>query len=249
MVKPTRSSKEEADLLQRLQGLESQIKEHDESQKKLRYYSLIGIGLITCLMLLFVYRLYNYVENYDIQKVADNLRKEAPKVLQPELDALVYELSTEVFPIFSDHLVAKYKESMPELRNAAMILGEQLEGQVRERAEERLLDSLVIGLEDSSEEIKNIFPDLSSEVLEEQIGKSMGYYVERLHDSIEDRIALVMASLEDLRSSARQISKTEGLEDLVPTNSGEAESELIEVLLDLVIYEIKPELGLELVSE
>ena len=246
MGKSAHASKEEAELLHRLQDLESQIKKHDESQIKLRYISLCGIGIITCLMLTFLYRIYNYVDNYDIQQVVETLRKEAPAVLEPELDALVYELSTDIFPIFSNHLIAKFRDSMPELRQSGLELASQLEGEIRKRAEERLLESLVTGLENSGDEIRNIFPEFSAEVLEEQIGRSMGYYVERLHDSIEDRLALVIASLEDLRSTAGQIGKTKGLEAELPINVGEAESDLIEALLDLVVYEIKPELGSEL---
>ena len=248
MGKSTPQSKGDGELLQRLQDLEEQILSHDNSQKKLRYISLVGICLITCLMLVFVYRLYDYVGNYDIEQVVEHIKQESPRLLQPELDALVYDLSTDIFPVFSSNLFAEFKQSMPELKEAGLNLSQNLEIEIRKRAEERLLESMIVSLENSSEEIRSVFPDFSSEVLEEQIGKSIDYYVERLHDSLEDRIAMVMSSLEDLKNTAGQISKAEGMEDLLPTNIGQAESEMLEAMLDLVVYEIKPEIGIELVG-
>ena len=248
MAKSTHQTKSDTELVQRLKDLEEKIKRHDESQKKLRYISLLGIFLITSLMLVFVYRLYSYVENYDVQQVVEQVKMDTPGVLEPELDALVYDLTKDIFPVFSDHLINEFKQSMPDLRQAGLELSSALEIELRKRAEERLVESMVVSLEDSSDEIRRVFPDFSAEVLEEQLGKSMDYYIELLHDSIEDRIALVIASLEDLKNTAGTIGEAEGLEDLIPSNVGEAESGLLEGLLDLVVYEIKPEIGTELVE-
>ena len=248
MGKSTRQTKDEAELLARLEDLELQIGRNDESQKKLRYISLLGIFLITGLMLVFVFRLYSYVENYDVEQVIERVKQDAPQMLQPELDALVYDLSKDIFPVFSNHLVNEFKRSMPELKEAGIELGSTLEIELRKRAEERLIESMIVSLENSGDEIRSVFPNFSAEVLQEQLGKSMEYYVEILHDSIEDRIALVAASLEDLKNTAGAIGQTDGLEDFIPSNVGQAESGLLEGLLDLVVYEIKPEIGTELVE-
>ena len=52
MAKTSNSSKGDAEILNRLQCLERQIKAHDEIQKKLRYISLSGILVILMLILL-----------------------------------------------------------------------------------------------------------------------------------------------------------------------------------------------------
>ncbi len=237
------SDSEESDVLERLQRLEDEIKEHDELQKRLKTISLAGILCILFFFTLFVYRLFDYARNYEVHVLMDKLRAESVEIIRPEMNLFVRQLQAEVIPVATKQVQSGYMNALPTLKQAALDLGQKLEVSIKERAEERLVQTMVNSLEKSSEQIKIIFPDFSPESLEKQIGQSMDYYVEQLHDSLEERLAMVSASLEILKSTAGQIGKGEELKHLVPTSVGEAEAQVIEGFIDLVIYEIKPELG------
>ena len=243
MVKPTNKKNEEVEILQRLDKLEIQLKEHDDTEKKLRFISLGGIFLILIFLGLFVFRLVNYIQNYKIQSVVEYVKADVGDYIKPELDMFVTELRSELLPIFFDNLTAEFKNSEPEIREAIEGLGNSLEIELRRLAEERLLDSIITSLENSGEEIKDIFPEFSAVNLEKQIGKSMEYYVEKLHDAIEHRVAMVAASLRDLKTTAEEIGGSEKLSQFGPQNNSDAEEQLINSLLDLIVYEIKPDIG------
>lgn len=237
------TSREQAELIRKLEHLERQIRQHDESQKSLRYISLTGVMLILMLFIIFIYRLVNYGMNYEYQVLLERIAADSVTIIQPEAEILVRDLRDELLPKFTKELSNEIERSLPEIRSSATALGATLSEKIKQRAEERLLETMISSLEGSEDEIKSIFPDMSAEELERQIGNSIGYYVEELHDVLEDRVAFVAASLDGLKSAVEQLEHSEGAEHFIPKTRTEAEAQLLDALLDLVVYEIRPELG------
>ena len=249
MGKSSSQSKRELETLEKLENLEDKIKNFNTIQKRLKFISLSGVLLTCVLMATFIYRLYDYFVHYDYKKVMDQVSVEAKAVVQPEIDMFLAELRTDLLPVFFDHLIVGFKESTPEFRESTLKLADNLGREIRVRAEERFLVSLISSIEKSGEEIEEIFPDFSSEELEKQIGKSIDFYMETLHDSLEERIALASSSLIDLKNTAEALGQSTSSDSYPPQSSSEAEEQLLEALLDLVVYQIKPEMGIELAED
>ncbi len=236
-------SKEEGALLKRLQSLETKIKEHDETQKMLRWISLTGIlAILTCFGI-FLYRLYDYGKNYQYQVLAQKVAAESVNIIRPEAEIFIRELRDDLVPEFTKKLSSEINKSMPVIKSKALDLSEDLKVQVRKQAEERLLESMISSLENSADDIKNVFPEFTPEDLERQIGQSMGFYVERLHQVIEERLAFITSSLEGLKNSTEKLKESEQFSELMPDSVNQAEEQLIDALMEIVVYEIRTELG------
>ncbi len=240
---------DEAAILRRLESLETQITRHDDLQVKLKYISLSGLFLVLFFFLLFVYRLINYVRHYEVNILIDNLRAQSMEVVKPEIELFLNDLRSDLLPTFSKQLTDEFDKQMPLLKDTTLELGHRLEEKVRLHAEERLVESMITGLESSEKEIQIIFPAFTAENLEKQIGQSMTYYVDTLHDSLEERIAYISSSIETLKSSIMELGKSDAMKDHVPTTKEQAEAQVLDSILDLVVYEIKPELGDEPVKK
>jgi hypothetical protein len=91
-------------------------------------------------------------------------------------------------------------------------------------------------------ELQRIFPDTSVEELQHQLEKAHGLFIEKLHEAIEDRIAMVAASLEQLKAQVREMARENIREQ---RTLEEIECLFFEDLVDLLVYELKPELGNE----
>ena len=236
-------SSDETVLLSRLEKLETKIKEHDDTQRALRWISLTGIFAVLLCFSIFVYRLYDYVTNYEYQQLVQKIGNESANIIRPELEIFLRVLKEDLIPEFSEKFSSEFNKSIPTIKSKAMDLSEKLKVEVVHRTEERLLESMIASLENSSDDIKSIFPEFTPEDLEKQIGESIGFYVEKLHEVIEERIALVAASLEGLKNSTRQLQKSEEAAGMMPQTVSQAEEQLIDSLLELIVFEIRPELG------
>ncbi len=242
------TNKDEALAIERLERLEAIIREHDVLLNRAKMIQLGGIGLIFLFFTIFIFRLYSYVKDYEVEGLADTLISESYSTVQPDLDIFLRELKGDLLPAFSKQLMDEFQASMPVIKKSAIDLSADLEQKFKARAEERLLETMIRSLENSEDDIKQIFPEFTPEDLERQIGQSMGYYIDKLHDAIEERISLVSTSLIDLKDTARSIGQAEDFAELRPTSVSQAEDQLLNALLDLVIYEIKPILGDEPVN-
>jgi Rad3-related DNA helicase len=176
----------------------------------------------------------------------DDLRAQSLEVVKPELEMFLTDLRTELLPTFSSQLTAEFQKRMPELKDTALELAHNLEDKIRLRAEERLIQSMIKGFETSETEIQLIFPAFTSENLEKQIGQSMDYYVDNLHDSLEERISYISSSLDALKATIREVGKSDDMKPHLPKTKEEAEEQVLDSILDLVVFEIKPALGDEL---
>ncbi len=244
----------EAALAGRIGQLEEKLKLIEVLRKKQRNFSLVGVLLLLSLLLLFVFRLYSHVNTTYVEPLNDETRRaaflqelarqtNAEKIVKQEVETFVKQLSEEVVPELMKQLTHEFTAARPEIEKAACDMGERLNKYILTDVQEQLAESLIQALEDLEQEIKTVLPEFSVEELQKHMDEAKALFIEKLTDLIEERIARVSASMESLKSTVTQRAKTG--ED-APYSLEAAQTELLEALVDLLVYELKPELGEEM---
>lgn len=233
------------DLNVRLKEIQQTMKESEALRKKLRYVSLGGALAVLLLLGLFCYRLYAYATTYDTKKLRTQLLEESKPVIKAETDELIKTMQGEIVRNFVSKIKSNLKQEMPKINQEFIEMGGRLYDHSQEHVEKRLVDVLTKSFEDSEKEIQKAFPEFSTVDLHQRMEKVKPYFVEQLTHVIELRLAKVNASIDGLKSAVKRVQEAPGSEKYSKDQLSAVEDQLLDALLDLIVYEIKPELGRE----
>jgi ribosomal protein S7 len=242
----------DAALAARLEQLENKLRENDALRRKTRLWSLLGVLIILVLLLGFVFRLYNHLNRefvVEIQKDPEQFlkafiaRSDLEGAFRREAQLALTQLNEEVRDKFLKALAEELQKAMPELETKAVEMGGRLADHAEEHVQQKINDALAESLEACFDEIEKAFPDLEEKDLEKHMAKAQEHFVERLHDVIEERYAKVDASLTGLKGAVKGVRNSKGSEELGKMNQGEVAEKLLDALVDVIVYELKPDLG------
>jgi hypothetical protein len=264
----------DAALLARLDDLEAKLAENEVLRKRFRNYSLCGVVLLLAIVGIQLLRVQSYVNSYPLVKQIDGkpdapleerlkadledrsegrevtlaylVVRDAEEVLKREQSQLERDFKNKkIVENFRDHFQAELTAAGPEFSEKGQALLDTTQKMVTEKLEQRLLDTMIASIEASGEETAKMFPELKSESeLQAKLKSRMDYFQVELHDSLEERLARVIAPMDALQGSVKHLEKTMPEDERAATQA-EAEEALIDALLDLLVYHIKPELGQE----
>lgn len=258
MAESTPAPAQEGDALaQRLVEVRTRLEVVEKLRKTLRNWSMLGVLLILLFLGLFVYRLYDHVNSSYVAPLNDEAQREqfikelvaesqAEDVIREEIHTLITQLTTEVLPEMQSKLGAEFVAARPEIEKAVTEAVERLQQFATENVELRLLEALTRGLEGLGDDLKVILPHFSVDQIEKQLASARSLFIDKLADVIEERIARVSSSVENLQGTVR---KSVELAKKDKMTLERANSEFLEALVDLLVYELKPELGDVLVKQ
>lgn len=242
----------DAALAARLEQLEQKLRENDALRRKTRLWSLLGVLIILLLFLVFGLRLYGHVQSQFVAGLQDDpgeflkgfiAKTDAEALFRREAQLALTQLNEDVRDKFMKALADEVQRAMPELEKQAIEMG----GRLAEHAEEHVQTKISAALADSLEacfaEVQKAFPDLAEKDLNKHMEKANELFVERLHDVIEERYAKVDASLTGLKGAVKGVRNSKGSEELAKMNQGEVAEKLLDALVDVIVYELKPDLG------
>ena len=239
-------------LAARIEQLENKLRENDSLRRRNRLWSLGGVLIILVLLLAFVFRLYSHLNRefvVDIQKDPEHFIKafvakaDLEGALRREAQLALTQLNDEVRAKFLRSLSGELQKAMPELEAKAVDMGGRLADHAKEHVEQKINDALADSLEECFAEIEKAFPDLKEKDLEKHMAKAQTQFVERLHDVIEERYAKVDANLTGLKGAVKSVRNSKGSAEMAKMNQGEVAEKLLDALVDVVVYELKPDLG------
>lgn len=252
MAEEQTAPESDAALEQRLATLETAIRENDAIRSRTRVVSLCGMCALLILLLLFVIRIVNHFnETYYAKLKKDPMeflqsfaqKLEITDLIKKEVDAAGVELRERILPDFTERVYNESLAALPEVQEELIEVAGRLEDYSKDEIQKKLIKVLSENIDEAFAEIKATFPELGEGDWDKNLAGAQELFVAKLHDSIELRVALVTASLEQLKAAAVRVSKTKGHEELTEANRDAIEAMLIETLLELVVYEIKPEFG------
>jgi len=239
-----------ADVSEKLAQIEARIHLVDALRKRQGRASLVGILLLLVLLLVFVYRIYSHFDASYVKVLKDEKQREefltkmleetqAQEMVREQAYLLMDEMRNDIVPKLAAEIATEFRGSLPELQAAAGEATDRLTKYAKEHVEGRLIDALTKSLEGLDKELRRVFPELKLEELEEQLDRWKGVFIEELHDVIEERVARVDPSVRGLKTTVDQLAKTGPRPDTLE----EAEWKFIEALIELIAFELAPDLG------
>jgi cell division protein FtsB len=245
---------DETALAGRVDGIETRLRRSDALSKRAKIVQRIAVALLLFFVLLFVYRIYAHVRSYAVAlKDADKreaILKEflsqarAEPILRSEAQSLVQDIQEKVLPKVFEDVVAEFNRSKPELEKMAAEMGTRLAEYVKTTVATRLKEAMTQSYSDLEAEIRKGFGEVTDEQFKRDFDASREIFIRHFSEQLELRLDKIQTGLEDLRETI----KTHYGKDFAPELSGEeklarAETVFIEALIDLIVYELKPDLG------
>jgi hypothetical protein len=245
---------DEAALAGRIEGIETRIRNFEVFSRRAKIAQRIGMLLILGLLLLFVYRIYAHFHGYAVA-MRDSVKREAllkeflaqakpDQVLRTEAQALVQDIQNKVLPKLFEDVVAEFNKSKPELEQMATEMGSRLTDFVKTTVADRLREAMLQSYNEMEAEIRKSFGDMPEAQFKKDFDASRDIFIQHFMVALDERLGKVQTGLEGLKETVR----THYGKDFAANLSGEerarhAEMVFIESLIDLIVYELKPELG------
>lgn len=244
--KTTQPAAHEADsdaLAKRLEAVERMIGENDALRRSIKLYSAGGILLIILILTMLFVQLVNHARNYDVAALGDELMESAEPVITGEIRALGHDLQSGAVEDFMDKLHSEFREEWPKIEEAAGDMGARLAKHTEEHVKLQLVEALATSFEECEADIRKIFPEFTIDELEKRLNASKDLFVEELVEVIELHLARVGASIEGIKSAVTRVASSHNVQYDAALRPGEAEQAFLDAIRDLLVYEIKPELG------
>lgn len=247
---------DETALAGRVEGIEQRLRSREALAHRTRVAQRIGVLLVLFFLFLFVYRIYAHFRAYsvalrDAQKREAILKEflsqaNAEPILRAEAQALAQDIQEKVLPKVFEDVVAEFNKSKPELEQMATDMGLRLTDYVRTTVANRLKEAMAQSYGEMEAEVRKSFGDMPEEQFKKDFEASKQIFVEHFAATLDERLGKIQNGLEGLKDTV----KTHYGKNFAPELSGEArlqraEMEFIEALIDLIVYELKPELGAE----
>lgn len=245
---------DEAALADRIAGIETRIRTFEVFSRRAKRVQRVGLVLILALLLLFVYRIYAHFQAYAVA-LRDTDKREAllkeffsqaraDEVLRTEAQALVQDIQQKVLPKVFEDVVAEFNKSKPELEQMATDMGLRLTDFVKTTVADRLREAMAQSYNDMEVEIRKSFGDMPDEQFKKDFDASRDIFIQHFTAALDERLGKIQTGLEGLKETV----KTHYGKDFAADLTGEdrqrhAEMVFIESLIDLIVYELKPELG------
>jgi hypothetical protein len=245
---------DETALAGRVDGVEKRLRSGDALTKRAKIAQRVGVLLLLFFVLLFVYRLYAHFRSYavalkDAQK-REALIKEfmseakADSILRSEAQALVKDIQEKVLPKVFEDVVAEFNRTRPELEKMAADMGTRLTEYVKTTVATRLKEAMSQSYNEMEAEIRKSFGDMPDEQFKKDFDASREIFLRHFTDQLEQRLSKIQTGLEGLKETVKTHYGKEFAADLPPEEKlARAEMMFIEALIDLIVYELKPELG------
>lgn len=245
----------EKELVGRLERIETKLVTCELLRQRQRRLATLGGVIIVLVFGVFVYRLIVQVQWYRAalkdpaqreKLFADVLQDSNAKViLAREGDEFLKQLKRDVLPEVEKAIALELDRQTPKLKSAVVDMGGRLQEHAEKELQNKLVIALVGSMEDMDTDLQKVFPDFDEKEIAKQIETNKQVFVDELHNLIEERLAKVQTSLETLKHQVSSMGEQVAQQGLTTEQS---EALFIDALMELLAYELKPDLGKELLK-
>jgi len=246
------TTNDDAALREQAEKLEAVLSANEALRKRTRLFSVCGLVLIGLLLIVFVWRAVSHVQGEYVtplekdpgafvQELVEEARVHPVLLAEAEVTAKV--LGEEILPDFSSRVFSEFANRRPEFEETVLDMGERLDTHTQKHVKKRLEEALYSSLDKAFQDLYELFPEVKDVAVEEQVAKSKDDFAVRLGDSVDKRIDVVQARLDELHQAVEAVGKSRGYEELAKARQGDLEEALLDAFVDLIVYELKPEFG------
>ena len=192
------------------------------------------VGLITIAVIFFslCFNLYSSYKNFDQDKFSAQMEKEMQEVFKPRLEYLSQKSEKEILPLIKKTVSETLNKKLPEIRERINKIGERVHDSMR--------DKLALSLESM---LKEIEADLKSEIGDEtfEIVLDNAEFEAMVAEEVYLQIEGSEEVVENFRAEIEYLKQENP--EIMNIPAEKAEKIFLTSLLDLMKYDVDPELG------
>jgi hypothetical protein len=234
------------DFEKKLEVIEKSITRIDRIRKKQFFVSIAGMILIILVMAIFVASLTDFVRNYNSQQLLEEITKNSTIITQsPELRTLSRDFQEIFIPTFKKELSTSLEAGMPAFKDEVFKSAKDLENYLQQDVRNKVLFRLSEALNKVEKSILSKHPDLTAKELEKAFNEVNTHFIDELTSVLNKRVAATKEKLVMLDESFRRFKDTQEYAEAKESGIGEIENKLLETFLELWIYHLNPQRGME----
>lgn len=255
-MKPDKQSDEGNDQSEALQkilvSLEEDLVAMEASKKQRNLVSLVGLLLIILAIAMFMMNLSNFAkgkmnDNQFKKELLTKLAEDLKDVRNnPNLQGMIKDLKSEILPNLSKQIIKRFKEDVPQLKAKGEDFASELQHYLENDIKDKIVKSLTTSLLKVENIIKEKYPEISSDDLAKVLHAAQADFVIEITEVIESKIDTIRLDIDNLKASVSKFKDCEEYKKLDPANShtmGHVKMQMVEAMLELVIFQINPEKG------
>ena len=237
------------EVLSKLKGIEESINRIERSKRLRTFVSVGGVILVLLIFALFGWNLYQFGQKAVSPEVKAEFMSEAAEDIvevardNPDVQKMVKDLQEDVIPYVIVQITEKFQENMPQFQKEE----DQIIGNIKHYLENDVKDKLAVALTEIlvelEQEILKIYPEVSPDEMKPVLEKAQEIFIIEIVASIDKRLDEMFLSLGELSGTVRQFGQLEEANKLDPNNIEQVKLQMIEAMLELVIYNLNPDRG------
>ncbi len=245
-------------LMQKLRTLNEHLEAIERSKKQRNLVSVVGLLLIILAIAFFIMNVTNFAKELshdsDYHKeLLTTLGKDLREVkdTNPHLKGMLVDLKSEIIPYLSDKIVERFKEEVPQFKSKGGDFVKDMEQYLENDVKSKLVKSLAKSLVDVEGVLKEKYPDISPDDIEKVLNSARATFVIEITNIIETRIDSIRLELDGLKESVSKFKDCDEYKELDHTNPNTMDYvklQMVESMLELVIYQINPHKGRTIVG-
>ena len=164
----------------------------------------------------------------------------------PNVTIMQQDFKEKVLPYVAKQVLARFKQDLPKFKSEGENFADELQEYLENDVKDRLIKALSESLVEVEGVLKEEYPQMSADELQRILDEARHVFVIRITDIIEKKITYISDDLNSLKASIDNFKncKEYTMHDASNPHTVHAvKVEMVEAMLELVIYQLNEEKG------
>jgi hypothetical protein len=248
----------EQKLIGKLNALEESLEAIEQSKKQRNLVSIVGLLLIILAISLFAMNISNFAKekatdsNFHkelLTKLAEDMKEVSAN---PNLQAIMNDIKGEILPNLSKEILERFKKDAPKFQEKGEDLAKNIQDYLEKDVKQKLVKSLTKALLDVEGILKEKYPEISSKDLKKILDAAQATFIIEITNVIEsklDSVNLEIGALKQSINKFQECAEYKKLDPQHPDTLKHVKLQMVESMLELVIYQINTQKGESCVAD
>lgn len=248
----------EKELLEKIAKMEETLEDIQRDKKKRDLVGIVGFLLVLAALLIFLSNFFGFAKNkmHDprfhkelLSSVSGDLKDISEN--SPNFKLIMRDLRDEILPSLYKQVLARLKKETPKIKGAGKKMASDIKVYLKKDVKNKLINALSESLTDVETVLHKKYPKISVHDLHKVISSAQSTFILEVTGMLDKKLAYVSDDLGSLKASVDQFKQCEEYGSLDPNDEQtlhEVKTQMVESMLELVIYHLNEKKGAELVD-
>ena len=238
----------EADILAKIEKLESMLAETEKARKQGALIGRICMLVMLIALSVFALNLWNFYKDFTSKDNIDKLMAQVQSdmkdlLVSAEMKDIQNKIYKETLPKVTKIFMERFTREIPVFKEKGQAILGNLKTHLETHLKEELTKMLEKSVKDIETDILKKYPNITPEKLHSTLMAAQYVFIEDITEELEQRVIQLADSFDKIDLSLKKYNELKDFKDLEEKELDDVKLELIEALLEFVIYEVNPQKG------